>query len=178
MVMTSNTSDTSARRTGSVEIERSQASTDRMALRTELEGTRAAFHAFLNALSADQWKKKSPGSAWTMAEVAVHVTWALEQLPQEIASARRGQGMFNSPSSLARLADQLSYWMIRWMARKATPEGIHRRYDAAMAAVLRSLDEVTESDWVLGASFYGHGFYSIADLFHTPAEHFLEHTTG
>jgi hypothetical protein len=178
MVTTSKTTDTSGRHIGSVETERSQASVDRMALRIELEGTRAAFQMFLNALSADQWNQKSPGSAWTMAEVAVHVTWALEQLPQEIASARRGQGMFNSPKSLNWLADQLSYWMIRWMARKATPEGIRLRYDAAMAAVLRTLDEVTERDWVLGASFYGHGFYSIADLFHTPAEHFAEHTAG
>jgi hypothetical protein len=113
-----------------------------------------------------------------MAEVAVHLTWALEQLPQEIVSARRGQGMFNSPKSLDWLADQLSFWMIRWMARKATPEEIGRRYDTAMAVVLRTLDEVKDSDWTLGASFYGHGFYSIADLFHTPAEHFNEHAAG
>ncbi|MBI4926691.1 MAG: DinB family protein [Anaerolineae bacterium] len=176
MEITSKTLDNAHRRIGHAEGEQSQASVDRMALQTELEGTRTAFHTFLNALSADRWHQKSPGSAWTMAEVAVHLTWALEQLPQEIASARRGQGMFNSPSSLAWLADQLSYWMIRWMARKVTPEVIRRRYDAAMTAVLHTLDGVTESDWVLGASFYGHGFYSIADLFHTPAEHFAEHT--
>jgi len=178
MVVTSKTSDSAHRRTGFAESEQSQASVNRLALQAELEVTRAAFHTFLNALSADRWHQKSPGSAWTMAEVSVHLTWALEQLPQEIASARRGQGMFNSPRSLDWLADLLSYWIIRWMARKATPEVISRRYDAAMTAVLRTLDEVKESDWALGASFYGHGFYSIADLFHTPAEHFAEHTAG
>jgi hypothetical protein len=178
MVMTSTTTDNIHRRTGTAETAQPQASVDRAALRAELEVTRTAFHTFLNALSADRWHQKSPSSAWTMAEVAVHLTWALEQLPQEIASARRGQGMFNSPKSLNWLFDSLSYWMIRWMARKATPEMISRRYDAAMAAVLRTLDEVKESDWALGASFYGHGFYSIADLFHTPAEHLVEHTAG
>lgn len=151
---------------------------DRAALRAELEATGAAFRTLLRSLSAEQWGQKSPTSDWTVAEVAVHLTWALEQLPKEVDSARQGKGMFNSPKSLAWLADSLSYWITRWMARKATPEAISRRYDTAMAAVLRTLDEVKESDWALGAPFYGHGFYSIADLFHTPAEHFAEHTAG
>lgn len=154
----------------------SQASVDRAALRAELEATRTAFHALLNSLSADEWRQKSPTSAWTMAEVAVHLTWALEQLPQEIASARRGKGMFNSPKRLERLADWVSYWLTRWLARNATPEAIGRRYDAAMTAVIRTLDEIQESDWGLGAPFYGHGFYTIAELFHTPAAHLAEHT--
>ena len=151
---------------------------DRAALRAELEATGAAFRTLLRSLSAEQWGQKSPTNDWTMAEVATHLAWALEQLPQEVASARRGKGMFNSPKSLDWLADLLSYWITRWMARKATPEAISRRYDAAMAAVLRTLDEVKESDWALGAPFYGHGFYSITDLFHTPAEHLAEHTAG
>lgn len=152
------------------------ASVDRTALQAELEATRTAFHAFLDALSPDQWREKSPSSAWTLGEIALHLTWALEQLPQEVASARRGKGMFNSPKQLDGLADALSYWYTRWLARKTTPETIALRYDAAMTAVLHSLDEVKESDWVLGAPFYGHGFYSVEDLFHTPAEHLAEHT--
>ncbi len=178
MVITNKTSDNALRHTETAETAQAQTIVDRAALRAELEATRTNFHVFLNALSAEQWHQKSPNSAWTMAEVAVHLTWALEQLPQEIASARRGQGMFNSPKSLDWLADMVSYWIIRWLARKATPEVISRRYDTAMAAVLCTLDEVKESDWALGASFYGHGFYSIADLFRTPAEHFAEHTAG
>jgi hypothetical protein len=153
-------------------------SVDRAALWAELEATRTAFLAFLDALSPGQWREKSPSSAWTQGEVALHLTWALEQLPQEVASARRGRGMFNSPKQLDGLADALSYWYTRWLARKATPASIALRYDAAMTAVLHSLDEVKDSDWALGAPFYGHGFYSIEDLFHTPAEHLAEHTGG
>jgi hypothetical protein len=107
--------------------------------------------------------------------VLVHLSWALEQLPKEVTSARRGKGMFNFPKWLA---DPLSYWLTRWTARNATRESIVRQYDAAMAAVIRTLDEVKESDWALGAPFYGHGFHTIADLFHTPAQHFAEHTVG
>ncbi len=83
--------------------------------------------------------------------------------------------MFNIPKYLA---DPLSYWMTCWNARNATPEAIGRRYDAAMAAVVRTLDGVNESEWALGAQFYGHGVYTIADLFHTPADHLAEHAAG
>ena len=152
-----------------------EVSVDRAALRAELEATRTAFHDFLNALPADQWRQPSPHSAWTMAEVALHLTWALEQLPQEIASARRGQGMFNFPEWLGA---PLSYWYTRWLARNVTPATLGQRYDAAMRAVIQTLDEVQAGDWGLGAAFYGHGFYTIAELFHTPAAHLAEHSAG
>jgi len=157
------------------EVLQSQPSCDRAALRSELEATRSAFHALVESLSDQHWREKSPTSAWTVGEVLVHLTWALEQLPKEVASARRGKGMFNFPKWLA---DPLSYWLTRWTARNATREQVVRQYGAAMAAVIRTLDEVKESDWALGAQFYGHGFYTIADLFHTPAQHFAEHTVG
>lgn len=152
-----------------------QLQADRETIRVELEATCTAFRTLIRSFSAAQWRQKSPGSGWTVAEVAVHLTWALEQLPKEVASAQRGKGMFNFPKYLA---DPLMYWYTRWMARNATPESIGRRYEVAMASVIRTLDQVNESDWKLGAPFFGHGFYTIADLFHTPAEHFAEHTTG
>jgi hypothetical protein len=37
---------------------------------------------------------------------------------------------------------------------------------------------VKDSEWALGADFYGHGFHSIADLFRVPADHVKEHTAG
>src|SRR5690242_13865365 len=96
-----------------------QALADRIALRVGLEATRTRFHTLLDSVSDAEWRRKSPASAWTVGEVFVHLTWALEQLPQEVARAGRGQGMFNLPK---RLADPLSYWFIRWRARRATRE--------------------------------------------------------
>jgi pimeloyl-ACP methyl ester carboxylesterase len=94
-------------------------------------------------------------------------------LPAEVASARRAQGMFNYP---AWLAEPASYWITRWNARGQTRASVVRRYDTAMTAVLASLDSVADGDWELGANFYGHGFYPIEKLFHTPAQHPAEHT--
>jgi hypothetical protein len=153
----------------------SQPVCDRETLRSGLEDTRTRFHTLLDSVPDDRWRQKSPGSAWNIGEVFVHLVWALEYLPQEVARARRGKGMFNFPKLLA---DPASYWIIRWTARKATRESIGRRYDAAMKATIRALDEVKESEWALGARFYGEGFYTVADLFQTPAHHLVDHTVG
>ncbi|MEZ4863938.1 MAG: DinB family protein [Caldilineaceae bacterium] len=174
--MTNHASNSVAQRANVWQATPPHTGVDRAALQAELEATRIAFQTFLTSLTAEQWRGKSATSAWTMAEIAVHLTWALEQLPQEIASARRGKGMFNSPKSLQPLVDSLSYWYVRWLAHKATPDAIGRRYDAAMTAVLQTLAEVQEEDWARGAPFYGHGFYTIAELFHTPTAHLAEHT--
>lgn len=148
---------------------------DRQALRAELEATCDTFRALVEALPDEQWHAKSPGSAWTVCETMAHLVWALEQLPREIASARQGKGMFNYPRPVS---DAVSYWLVRWLARRATRRAIVGQYQAAMAAVLATLDTVAEQDWTAGARFYGHGFYSIESLLHTPAHHLAEHTSG
>ncbi len=148
---------------------------DRAALRLELETTSDKFRALVESISDVRWHQTSPGSKWTICEVMVHVTWALEQLPAEIISARHAKGMFNYP---AWLANPASYWITRWNARGIKREVVVRRYATAMNAVLAALDTVTDDEWELGANFYGHGFYTIAQLFHTPAHHLSEHTAA
>jgi hypothetical protein len=148
---------------------------DRAALRAELEATNTQLRTLVEAIPEARWQQLSPGSAWTVGEVMVHLTWALEQLPAEVASARRGKGMFNYP---AWFANPASYWINRWNARGVTHAAVVRRYDAAMTAVLASLDAVADGEWDLGANFYGHGHYTIEALFHTPAQHLAEHTAA
>lgn len=143
------------------------------AIRQELESTRTTFHRVVNGTSSQQWRQKSLNSDWTVGEIFFHLTWALEYLPKEIALARQGKGMFNMPKWLQ---DPLSYWYMRLSARKITPAQILQRYDRAMDATLKALERVPESDWKLGAKFYGEGFYTVEELFHTPAEHLAEHT--
>jgi DinB superfamily len=144
-------------------------------VQSELEATRSAFHSLLVSHSEGGWRRRSLSSVWTVAEVFVHLTWALEYLPREVARARQGKGMFNFPK---RLADPVSFWYIRLIARNSTPSSIRRRYDAAMDAAIEALQTAPDSDWERGAEFYGEGFYTVADLFRVPAEHFAEHTVG
>jgi DinB superfamily len=149
--------------------------TDRVALRVGLEATRAAFLDLVDRVAGKRWHQKSPATAWTVAEVLVHLTWALEYLPQEVTRARRGEGMFNFPKWVA---DPFSYWYIRLTARNSTPESIRQRYSAAIDAAIRALEQVPDSDWERGANFYGEGFHTVADLFQAPARHLAEHTAG
>jgi hypothetical protein len=146
-----------------------------VALRAELEETRAAFHALLVAVARTRWQEKCVSSEWTIGEMCLHLTWALEQLPQEVQAARRGQGMFNYPK---RVGETLSYWYVRWLARSVTPDSVALRYDKAMDATIQMLDTLPEDAWPLGADFYGEGFHSVEDLLHGPARHFAEHTAG
>ncbi len=120
---------------------------DRAQVRRELEATRPRFTGCWQRRSR-RWHAKSATCAWTVGEVLVHLTWALEYLPQEVARARQGKGMFNLPEWLAAPA---SFWIIRRQARKCDPATLARRYDAAMAATLAALATVPDSDWGLGA---------------------------
>jgi hypothetical protein len=146
---------------------------DRTELRAGLEAARAAFHGLVQSVPGDQWREKSGGSAWTKGEVLVHLAWALEQLPEEVAKARQGKGMFNMPKWFA---DPASYWMIRWQARKSDADSVRRRYDAAIDAAIAAMDLVPDTDWTMGAPFYGHGFHTVTELFRVPLQHLVEHT--
>lgn len=148
---------------------------DRAALRAELDATRTRFNALLESLSDAQLQQPGPNTAWTMGEVLAHLTWALEQLPTEVARARRGTGMFNYPKWLA---DPVSYWLTRREARGQTRASLKQRYATAMTAVGRALDAVSDTEWDRGARFYGERCYTVADLFHTPATHLAQHTAG
>lgn len=156
-----------------VQVVRAQAVPDRAMLRARLESTRTAFLHLLDSTSEEQWRSKSPFSDWTVGEVLVHLTGALEYLPKEVEMARQGKGMFNYPKWFA---DPISYWLTRWEARTCAPESLRRRYDEATDAAIAALEKVPDSDWGLGAQFYGEGFYTVADLFETPTHHLAEHT--
>jgi hypothetical protein len=141
----------------------------------ELRSAQAAFQKLVRSIPETEWKKKSPTSEWTIGQVFIHLTWALEYLPKEVESARKGKGMFNMPK---KVSDFFSYWYMVWLARKAAPENVIDRYNAAMDQTIRLVETVRDEEWALGADFYGEGFHSIEDLFHVPPRHLAEHTTG
>ncbi len=141
-------------------------------LRAELAATRAAFHGLLSSLSDADWRRVTNNPAWSVGHLLHHFVWSLELLPREVASARRNKGMFNLPPFLR---DPLNSAVTRFGARNQSLDTVARRYDAAYAAALQTLDGVRDDEWRRGAQFWGEGFIDIEALFRSHARHFAEH---
>ena len=148
------------------------ASTVREEIRAELAPARVVFLELLGSLTDADWRRATSNPAWAIGHLLHHLVWSLEQLPREVESARRGKGMFNFPRFLR---DPLSAAYTRLGARRQSLTTIARRYDAAYAAALRTLDEVRDDEWRRGAPFWGEGFIDIEGLFRAQAHHLAEH---
>lgn len=154
------------------EPHRMQGLGDREVLRAELAATRAAFHELLDGLTDDDLRRQSANPAWTVGAVLTHLVWSLELLPREVASARRGKGMYNIPPFLR---DRLNAIATRLSARGQTVQKLRRRYDTAYDATRHTLERVRGDEFDRGARFWSEGFRDIRDLFHAPAHHLTEH---
>ena len=73
---------------------------NRQAIRERLTSTHAGFHTLLDGLTDDDLRRHTGNPAWTVGAILTHLVWSLELLPREVASARKGQGMFNMPPML------------------------------------------------------------------------------
>jgi hypothetical protein len=65
---------------------------DRERVREQLEATRHAFHGLVARVSADDWRRRSAISAWTIGEVLVHITVYLTVvIPRGVAGGADGE---------------------------------------------------------------------------------------
>lgn len=73
------------------------------------------------------------------------------------------------------MRDALNAWATRLNARGQTLESLRRRYDAAFAAAMVTLDGVRDDDFQLGGPFWSEGFRDIAGLYASQVDHLCEH---
>jgi DinB superfamily len=144
----------------------------RHAIREQLATTHAGFDALLHGLTDDDLRHPSGNPAWTVGAVLTHLVLSLELLPREVASARKGKGMFNMPPLLR---DVLNAWATRLAARGQTLDRLRQRYDAAYAAALATLDVIRDDEFQFGAQFWSEGFRDIAGLYAGQVDHLAEH---
>jgi len=146
---------------------------DRAAIRAEMNASRQAFHALLNAVPPEDWRRKSLATAFTVAELFEHIVHGLELIPEEVEAIRKGKNYLNFPSWFT---GKISLLMTRRAARNATPQSIAERYDAAHAEALRLLDTVRDDEWRKGAHFFGEGYWTMEFIFRgVVSQHFEEH---
>lgn len=142
----------------------------REAIRAELKTTRTAYHELLNSLSPEDWKKRSGNPAWTVGQLMWHIAWGNGFAPRGVADCKRGRGL-NPPQFITNTVNML---ITRWGARRATPQSVAEKYDAAHTAIVAALDEVKEDEWSRGAKIFGE-FETVESALRSPVEHFKEH---
>ncbi len=147
-------------------------SAQRVAVRTELEATREAFHTLLSELSDDDWQRQCPDSEWTVRETLAHVVRSMNFFSGQIDRARKGRGIPRVLPSF--IVNRINTSMTRRNARNTTPQLLAQQYDTAHAQLLKTLETVQDDEWTKGASFFGQ-YVTIADIFHSPTRHFNEH---
>jgi uncharacterized protein (TIGR03083 family) len=140
------------------------------ALKSELESTRAAFNTLLDSLSADDWKKKSANPAWSVGQLMWHMAWGLEFTPKAVGYCRAGKAP-NPPSWLVGPGNVL---ITRFGSRGARPRSVADKYAQGHAAILQTLEGVSDDEWGKGVRAYGVD-YTIESLFREVTIHFREH---
>ncbi len=143
----------------------------RAAIRSDLEATRDRFHALLAAWPEEDWPRHGAATAWSVGELLAYLTLSLERVPTQVARARRGQGMLNGPPVLLHARNVLQ---ARRGAAKEDRHHIGRRYDAAQATVLVTLEDVRDDEWGKGARCF-HRYPTVATILHRPVAHCEEH---
>jgi hypothetical protein len=146
-------------------------------MRAELEATREAYHALLDTLSDEDWRKASGNPAWTVGQLMVHMTFAPRMLPADVKLIRRGGWMPKLPAFLFNWSNVL---MTRWSARKESVHTVGALYDAAHDNALRVLETIQDEEWSLGREYPDwdpmlSGYVTLERLFRYLASHFKVH---
>jgi len=145
---------------------------NRAALRADLEATRTAFHALLDSIPAEAWRRKGDSTAWTVREIVTHLVHDIESIPQFVAHAKAGKNFLNMPSFIT---GKLNYLLSRFKARNATPQSLAQAFDTHLEKALATLEEVQDDEWQRGAEFFGEGYWTVETIFKNVPRHFQEH---
>jgi hypothetical protein len=143
----------------------------RESLRAEIEQTRQGYHALLRSLTPEELRRTSGNPAWTVGQLMWHLAWNVGFVSGSVERARRGRN-FSPPTWIT---DPLNAQMTRWGARRATKRSVAEKYDAGHVKVLAELDTIQDDEWDNGSRIFGR-YRTVADHFHTVAEHFAEHS--
>jgi hypothetical protein len=148
---------------------------DLVAIRAELEATRAAYHQLLAAIPDADLDRPCAVSRWTVKEVMAHLLIAVETaIPMMVGRARKSRPMPRFFDS--RLGNWLNYRMAVSLARKCDRADLARRYDAAHERLLTLLSEVRDHEWPLPTALPDGTPRTMETVFRQPTHHFALHS--
>jgi hypothetical protein len=159
-------------------------------IRTELEKSRAEFHATLNSMTLDTWNKQSRNPAWTNGEVMFHIMFAYMLIPRLWWILKF---FTHLPKSYSKVfAAILTFFTpLYHFANKNGPRGgakiyklqkLGKKYDKVHKSILRKLNSMKPEDFELGM-YYPQGwdknnfkeYMTMEDLFLWSTLHFKYH---
>src|SRR6266545_562264 len=104
---------------------------DREAIRAELEATCRAYHELVKSISPDEWRKKSANPGWRVGQILWHLAWGAGYFPRGVEECRKGKAR-NPPTWIKNALNKL---ITRVGSRRATPQSVLSKYDAAHARI-------------------------------------------
>ena len=142
-------------------------------LRELLEGKRAEVHALIDGLSAAEFERKVPGSAWNVRQLAWHIAFSPRFFTKSIEATRQGKNS-GPPAWLFSLLEPAGALLPKMQARGATPQSVGAALDEGNAEILKMLDSIREEEWEQSALVLGQPV-TMAGVFREYAEHTEEH---
>ena len=158
-------------------------------IRSELEATRADFHAMLGSLSEQGWYERSRNPAWTNGQLLFHITLGfllvlplLRIMRLFVRLPRRSSKIFASLLNLSTpLFNRVNAIGPRIGARLYQRDALGRLYDRVHEAILKRLYSIRDEEWARGMCYPTRWDPSFADymrfedLLHYPTVHLKHH---
>ena len=163
----------------------------RAAIYKELEKTRARFHAVLDSLSEEDFRKQSLNPGWTNGEILAHMTFGFiiinvllpmarlwGRLPKD--SSKWFAGLLNAFTGPFNWFNALG---ARGQGKVFTYQRVGKIYDRAYFSLLKKIDSIKDNEWERGMYYPTKWdtnfdeFMTLEKLFHYPVIHFNFHRT-
>lgn len=161
------------------------------AIRSELGSTRSSFHALLETLSEDDFRKQSFNPGWTNGEILAHMLFGfivlIALLPMARVWGRLPKGSSKPFAWLLNAFTRPFNWVnalgARMQGRVFTRKRLGKLYDSINNLLLRQVASIREDEWECGMYYPTkwdsnfNEFMILKDLFHYPVIHFKFHLT-
>lgn len=144
-----------------------------IALRAELEETRAALHGFVDRIPRAMWNTRLRDGGWTASETITHVCLAVGRvLPFTIRAARRGRARaYPSPRRFGHAVNNIVAVVL---AVGRSSRTAHHRIDGACDRAAAVLLRLREPDLQRTTAYPG-GVHTVEQIFREHFRHAREH---
>lgn len=158
-------------------------------IRSELEATRASFHALLDSFTEADWNRPSLNPGWTNGEILAHMLFGFILLNALLPLARVWGRLPKSSSKplawILNVATGPFNWFnalgARMQGRVFTQKRIGDLFDRAYALLLKKISSIKDEEWERGM-YYPTGwdsnfseYMTIEKLLHYPVIHYKYH---